>query len=440
MKLRRKSRSIFARAAALLICTCAAFCYTASAARASTANWEKSDLDVHFYFNSGSPGTRALGSSFLNALTVDGQQFEPHPYNDPARLGSTLFAFDTASKNIDVGLATYRYKLNSVKFTATLTYDSGPPTLKYTENIISHTDIFAEYETGPITSQRPMELYGVGFRGEYTGFEFVDNLNETVDGPPLLDEIRHPATGDGGSYIAYALVRNEVTPGVFADVDVMNSITGGYSETDTTHLTDPFTPIPMSIGKGFQRPVNAEDPPIELVEEEAIPESSFFEFSLDLEQPGVRSYLQESLGKGELGFFLSSAHSTAQFGSGGGFPRWYLKDAAGFPYFALEDFLPKLVIDYEILPPLEGDYNGNGIVDLADYVLWRNGGPLLNQVHDPSQITSEDYTEWRARFGNVFSGGALGNSQSLSIPEPTGAILILLAVLGLVDKWHRRTR
>ena len=31
-------------------------------------------------------------------------------------------------------------------------------------------------------------------------------------------------------------------------------------------------------------------------------------------------------------------------------------------------------------PGVPGDYNDNGIVDAADYVLWRNGGPLENEV------------------------------------------------------------
>ena len=52
-------------------------------------------------------------------------------------------------------------------------------------------------------------------------------------------------------------------------------------------------------------------------------------------------------------------------------------------------------------PGVPGDYNGNGNVDAADYVLWRNGGPLQNEVDDcPASVTPEDYDEWRPRFGN----------------------------------------
>jgi hypothetical protein len=48
-----------------------------------------------------------------------------------------------------------------------------------------------------------------------------------------------------------------------------------------------------------------------------------------------------------------------------------------------------------------GDFNNNGVVDAADYVLWRNGGPLANEGGvTPGASTSEDYSTWRSRFGN----------------------------------------
>jgi hypothetical protein len=53
---------------------------------------------------------------------------------------------------------------------------------------------------------------------------------------------------------------------------------------------------------------------------------------------------------------------------------------------------------------LLGDYNNNGTVDLADYVLWRNGGPLQNEGIDPGAVTPEDYGVWRANFGRTAPG------------------------------------
>jgi len=73
-----------------------------------------------------------------------------------------------------------------------------------------------------------------------------------------------------------------------------------------------------------------------------------------------------------------------------------------------------------------GDYNGNGTVDAADYVLWRNGGPLLNEVDTPGTVNAADYAAWRARFGNSGSGSGLG---AANVPEPTSLVLVLIGML-----------
>jgi hypothetical protein len=71
-----------------------------------------------------------------------------------------------------------------------------------------------------------------------------------------------------------------------------------------------------------------------------------------------------------------------------------------------------------------GDYNNNGSVDAADYVLWRNDGPLANEGDNPGVVNLADYEYWRARFGAVSgSGGGL-----LAVPEPSLILLMLLAL------------
>jgi hypothetical protein len=81
-----------------------------------------------------------------------------------------------------------------------------------------------------------------------------------------------------------------------------------------------------------------------------------------------------------------------------------------------------------------GDYNNDGAVNAADYVLWRKGGPLANEVDNPGTVDAADYTEWRARFGNT-SGSGLGAG---AVPEPTSTVLVLLAGLATVASWRRR--
>jgi len=74
-----------------------------------------------------------------------------------------------------------------------------------------------------------------------------------------------------------------------------------------------------------------------------------------------------------------------------------------------------------------GDYKNDGAVNAADYVLWRKGGPLLNEVNSPGTVNPADYTAWRARFGNPNGAGA-GAIANTAVPEPaTLAMLIMVA-------------
>ncbi len=78
-----------------------------------------------------------------------------------------------------------------------------------------------------------------------------------------------------------------------------------------------------------------------------------------------------------------------------------------------------------VAPGVSGDYNGNGVVDMADYVLWRNGGPLQN---DPTPgVQAADYTYWRSRFGATSgSGSGVG---SAAVPEPASVVLLLMGLV-----------
>jgi hypothetical protein len=73
-----------------------------------------------------------------------------------------------------------------------------------------------------------------------------------------------------------------------------------------------------------------------------------------------------------------------------------------------------------IQPVLSGDYNGNGAVDAADYVVWRKG---LGTTY-----TQTDYDAWRANFGNSAGGAGLAGG---AVPEPGSGVLLLAGMLGL---------
>jgi hypothetical protein len=112
-------------------------------------------------------------------------------------------------------------------------------------------------------------------------------------------------------------------------------------------------------------------------------------------------------------------------------------------------FVSPLILEIDVLPPaapVVGDYNGNGIVDAADYVVWRDSvgaATLLNRdTTNVGAIGSGDYDSWRSRFGNT-SGAGVGSATS--VPEP-GAISLICALtcLELAGRFrsasHRRRK
>jgi hypothetical protein len=79
---------------------------------------------------------------------------------------------------------------------------------------------------------------------------------------------------------------------------------------------------------------------------------------------------------------------------------------------------------------LAGDYNNNGIVDAADYVVWRkNQGTTNTLPNDPlgGTVGLEHYNQWRANFGAT---AGLGTSAAI-VPEPSvsGSLLIMMALV-----------
>jgi autotransporter-associated beta strand protein len=81
---------------------------------------------------------------------------------------------------------------------------------------------------------------------------------------------------------------------------------------------------------------------------------------------------------------------------------------------------------------LSGDYNSNGIVDTADYVIWRrNVGNATIANRDPANsgpVGDADFNSWRSRIGTMVSAGSGASLASAEVPEPTAISLLLIAV------------
>ena len=103
------------------------------------------------------------------------------------------------------------------------------------------------------------------------------------------------------------------------------------------------------------------------------------------------------------------------------------------------------LVDQVILRSLgtvPGDYNGDGLVNAADYALWRdtNGNTVAAGTAadgDGSGTVDEgDYDFWVRNFGN--NGGGSASNQAGNVPEPAAILLFVIGAGSLVWPTHRR--
>jgi S-formylglutathione hydrolase FrmB len=84
------------------------------------------------------------------------------------------------------------------------------------------------------------------------------------------------------------------------------------------------------------------------------------------------------------------------------------------------------------------DYNRNGTVDAADYVLWRKYNNSVTTLPNDSTAGTgpTDYPVWRSHFGQPTLGAGSSSLVEAAIPEPATVVLLLFAAAG----WYARQR
>jgi hypothetical protein len=73
---------------------------------------------------------------------------------------------------------------------------------------------------------------------------------------------------------------------------------------------------------------------------------------------------------------------------------------------------------------LDGDYNGDGVVDQADYVAWAKNPDAFGG-------TPDGYNTWKQHFGE----GSAGSGGNAAVPEPAS---LMLVVIGMAALCYRR--
>jgi hypothetical protein len=92
-----------------------------------------------------------------------------------------------------------------------------------------------------------------------------------------------------------------------------------------------------------------------------------------------------------------------------------------------------------------GDYNEDGAIDAADYVVWRD---TQNQSvtawagadgTGDGMVTQEDFEVWQRNFGKTIPSFGAGSSLA-NVPEPNSAILLILSCSELYSLVSCRAR
>ena len=86
-------------------------------------------------------------------------------------------------------------------------------------------------------------------------------------------------------------------------------------------------------------------------------------------------------------------------------------------------------------PITNGDYNRDGEINAADYTIWRktlgttglSPGFSADGNRDRS-VTIADYEIWRSNFGESSFGNGVVSEAAAAIPEPAGAMLLVIAL------------
>jgi hypothetical protein len=79
--------------------------------------------------------------------------------------------------------------------------------------------------------------------------------------------------------------------------------------------------------------------------------------------------------------------------------------------------------DYEIwkahfgdtIGSIMGDFDESGFVDSGDFTVWRDGFGSI--------YTMEDYDNWKAHFGQSVGGPGAGGGIGQTVPEPAAFVL-----------------
>jgi hypothetical protein len=154
-----------------------------------------------------------------------------------------------------------------------------------------------------------------------------------------------------------------------------------------------------------------------------------------LDEQNVGNWLQNLATANQLveTFFTGSTTVAAggQLALGNLFTTGKMEDVTG-RFSTADNLLNLFNVEFVTSAGVTGDYNNNGAVDAADYVVWRenlNTNNTLPNDSTPGTVNQADYDAWRANFGRTSGSAATLSTQVSTVPEAASVVLLLVGVL-----------
>ena len=330
------------------------------------AQFDAPTLDRWNYPFNPSPGSRTTASVFGTA------GYDKFPFDDRDAL--FLIGFDTGAQ-VPAGEAPERYRVVSAVVTASIAVGGAfryDPTY---DSYRTHLDPMDPEFLADTTPGRPIELFGAAFRNGFTAATFLENSP-------------HGAAFGLGVRNSYAT--DYAGPSGERARDIGNNV------------KDRFEPTPFAIGQTSDAAPGA-----------LVPSDALFTFTLDVGNPNVRDFLRDGLSGGRLRFQISSLLFPAFNGPGVAlddprgavidYPVFYCKEDKFAPFFGLTATLSLAV---ELVDPLPGDTNGDGVVNFADLntvltQFGQTGAGLAGDVNDDGVVNFADLNVVLTNFGQT---------------------------------------
>jgi hypothetical protein len=327
---------------------------------AETVQWspEKPTLDRWFYPFNFEPGVRKVAPTYGS--------FDPR---FDMRDAQFLLGWDTASV-VPTNAGPTKYLIQSARITLTsilpplpnraFVYDPTPD--HYLSYLTNQPGYRPDVDPG-----RPVELFGVGFREDFTAATFLEGS-------------AYGAIGSISSDSVSIQTRNAYAAGFDTNgllVDVANNI--GHLKTNW--LETAFPARPWAVGTTTSVAPGGE-----------VPDGAKIEFALDLSDPLVLTYLQSGLDEGRLRLMVSSLSPAGQStpggtgaGGGGAYPWWSTKENLLYDG-------PKLELNVTVVTETNAD--GDGLPD--DWEQFWFGNSAESGAGDPDGDGASNRDEFLA--------------------------------------------